>query len=506
MKIQLTDLPEATRSRLLATLAVPPQHAFVLKESKRGWAVFGLCVAVVATGGVVGSINSYAWTPDERVGYLLLLALGFVVGWFSGAYLVRWFRSDFTPSVLLNPLYFMRFRFSQVEVLRLNETEQWDVKHSLDRYGRYASTRFSFRFASGLRFVRFRDLRAANALVVGLREFPTVLADIERRQDSAAMYLLDLLFEWRMREQHFPRNPVPEPAGLGRLLRRLGPEIIASSAAVLVFFVGLAPLNRYYDDQLRWQAAVTSGTASAYRIYIASRPDGGHVSAAHDAIDNLYARAAANYRSSVGFASKPGVEAVVRMLEYANRTGHFTVYVHFSQDNEIPLDIDERLASIAGVPKVVSVLPSFSQGMNAEREDHILQRISSSFGKVIPGDILRFAAGQGASEDIIFDVSYKIQSSGSVYYPVSEEKLREAERDWYTGILFNWNFAIAVPGMDSSASQFGLQSEPADLFNVAYDRGEGESGGMTPDEVYGGMADSAFDDFGSKLLANFSVN
>ena len=144
--------------------------------------------------------------------------------------------------------------------------------------------------------------------------------------------------------------------------------------------------------------------------------------------------------------------------------------------------------------------------MNQAREARILERISASFGRVIPGDILRFAIGQATPADPVFNVDYVIKASGDLYYPEKQGHLPEANRDWYTGISFSWHFNIAVPDADASTFQFSLDSKPAELFNVAYNRTTSDAPEMTPIEVYGAMADSAFVDFGSKLLSELSVN
>jgi hypothetical protein len=135
----------------------------------------------------------------------------------------------------------------------------------------------------------------------------------------------------------------------------------------------------------------------------------------------------------------------------------------------------------------------------------ILQRISESFGRVIPGDILQFVVGNPSAGDPSFDVEYVIKASGSAYYPEKQEHLSESKRDWYTGISFKWNFNIKIPGADASTFQFNLESQPAQLFNVAYTQTAGSGAAMTPIEVYGAMADSAFSDFGTKLLSELSV-
>jgi hypothetical protein len=134
-----------------------------------------------------------------------------------------------------------------------------------------------------------------------------------------------------------------------------------------------------------------------------------------------------------------------------------------------------------------------------------LRRISTSFGKIIPGDILQFDEGQATLRDCVFNVDYVIKASGELYYPEKQDHMSEDNRDWYTGISFTWNFNIVVPGMSATKFEFTLGSKPAQLFNVAYERSESNGAEFSPVQAYGAMADSAFDDFGSKLLTELSV-
>ena len=269
--------------------------------------------------------------------------------------------------------------------------------------------------------------------------------------------------------------------------------------------MAIVPYNDYRDDELRWETAKSTANVSAYRLYVASRPDGRHLTDAHEAIETLYESAVSKYRNVSNDATSQGVEVVIKMLEYAKTTGHYKVFVNFAGDDQIPNDVESRLRRATGVSKFVPILPSFTPAMNQARETRILQKITESFGKVIPGDILQFSVGQGAPQEIRFTVQYVIKTTGEMYYPVSQERLSAESRDWYTGIGFDWDFFVAVPDEESSRFQFSLKSEPAQLFNVAYTKSAGQSDEMVPTAVYGAMADSAFDDFGSKLLTQLAV-
>jgi hypothetical protein len=503
--IPAADLPDVSRSRLLAALKRVPPETFVVNESRVGWAALTLIAAVLGLGFVLSQANRYKWQSDDRLTNLSVVIVCFAIGWISAAYLIRWARSEFKAYALLNALYFIRFRFDRIEVVSLSSAGVWDAKHFSDSRGAYTGTRFYFRAGGKQRILKVKSLRSANEIILALKRFPGLVTSLIQNKDSSALYALDLLYEWRRREETFPRA-INSPSGIKYVLGRLGPTILAAFIGAMVFLFVIAPYNDSCDDELRWHTATTAATATAYRLYLATRPEGRHSSGAHAALDILYDKAAEQYKTSAGLEGSQGIEAVIRILEYAKATGRYKVFVNFSGDNEIPNDVDVRLRSISGFARLAPVLPSFTESMNRAREARILERISASFGKVIPGDVLQFTEGQATVRDPVFRVDYVIKASGALYYPEKQEHEPEANRDWYTGISFGWKFKIAVPETNASTFQFSLDSKPADLFNVAYERSGTAATEFSSGEVYGAMADSAFDNFGSKLLSELSVN
>jgi tetratricopeptide (TPR) repeat protein len=507
LEIRVSDLPEMSKTRLQAALKKPPQGTFVISESKFGWASIGLVVSLLGLWGVVAAADNYKWQSDDRFGYLILSIGCFVIGWQSIAYLFSWFRSEFKQQVLVNPLYFLRFRFNRVEAIPFTGDKVWTVEHLKDTKGAYTGSKFYFRPETGRRkILKTTSIRTTNDLIEALNHFPEYVSGLVQRQDLSTLYFHDLLYEWRVQNEQRPQAARNNPTGLAFLLRKLGPALIASLLGVVIFFLAIVPYNDYRDDELRWGAAKSSATANGYRVYVASRPDGRHLTDAHAAIGTLYTHAVDKYRiASTSNVTSQGVEVVIKMLEYAKSTGHYKVFVSFVGDDQIPSDVETRLRRATGLSKLVPILPSFTPSMNQVREARILQEISESFGKVIPGDILQFSVGRGSPQEINFTVNYVIQATGDMYFPVSQEKLPTANRDFYTGIGFDWGFFVSVPDEESSRFQFSLKSEPAQLFKVAYTKSAGESSELVPTAVYGAMADSAFDDFGSKLLSQLAV-
>jgi hypothetical protein len=506
LDIRVSDLQEISKTRLRAALKKPPEGTFVISESKLKWAVTGLVVSGLGLWWLVAAADNYKWQSDDRTGYLILSICCFVIGGYSLAYLFSWSRSEFKPQVLVNPLYFLRFRCNYIEAIPFTGDKIWTVEHLKDTKGAYTGSKFYFRPATGpQKILKTTSVRIANDLIEALNRFPQYVSGLVQSQNRNTLYFYDLLYEWRVQNEQRPQVQQNKPIGLAFVFSKLSPTLIAGLLAVATFWLAILPYNDYRDDELRWETAKSSATASGYRLYVASRPDGHHLTDAHEAIATLYEHAAEKYRNASTDETSQGVEVVIKMLEYAKSTGHYQVFVFFECDNQIPTDVEARLREIRGVSKFVPILPSFTPAMNQAREARILQQISNSFGKVIPGDILQFSIGQGSPKEIRFTVHYVIKATGEVYYPVSQEKLSAASRDWYTGIGFNWGFLVAVPDEESSHFQFFLKSEPAELFNVAYTKNAAQSDGLVPTTVYGAMADSAFDNFGSNLLAQLAV-
>jgi hypothetical protein len=500
MQLQIADLPEASRTRLLAAVKNPPVNTFVIRESRLGWALVGLIAASLSLLSIFVAADGYRWQSDGRAFSLLVVVASFVGAWISVAYLIRWARSEFKAYALINPLYFMRIRFDRIEAIPLAAAKNWDVKHGSNSKGVYTGTTFRFQSEGDDQTLKISSLGIGNDLVTALNSFPAYISDLLQRRDTEALYAIDLLYEWRVRESQFPRRAA---SGVNRFVlfaRRFGPSLLAGTVAVIVFFAAIDPYNNYRDDEQRWRDAQLVSSATSYRLYAALRPDGRHLSEAQGAISKLYEKAANDYINAAGSGPSQGTEAVIQMLEYAKSSGRYKVFVEFVGDNKIPQNIEEQLRSRHGVTQVILVGTSFTSSMNEAREAGILEKISESFGKVIPGDVLEFARGTGTAQDIGFVVNYAIRASGDLYYLTKEEQTPKERRDFYAGVSFDWRFRIGVPGLEASAFQFSFESEPAQLFKVASSTGPD----LAPINVYSAMAGSAFDDFGSKLVSQVS--
>lgn len=502
MRIAVSDLPDVSKNRLLRAITQSPADTFVFHKSRSTWAAVGLVFAVLSVGLSMSAANGFRWNQDERTGIFLLILASLLVGSFSCTYLAALHRSALKDVTLVNPLYLLRVRPGHIDVYHLLSTKDFKATHGYNQQGQYTGTTLAFVFEDGQETLKITSLPHAKEFLSALQRFPNQVADVLRRGDSDAMYQLDLLYEWRMRENQYPRTGANKGRSIAR--KYALPATIGTVLATGLFY-GADRANDYYDDEKRWHDAAGKNTATAYRVYLAARPSGRHYVDTQSAIARLYERAASDYQAITGFEESPGVEAVIAMLTYAQRTGRYKVYVKFEDDTQIPSDIESRLRRLWGVSNIVPVQPSFTPSANSTRQAGITQRITTTFGQVIPGDILQFSPGQGTSRDVNFQVFYTVKASGHLYYPESQKHLPMARRDLYTGISFDWFFEVYVPGLEAELFQFSLTSEPADLFRVAYTRYSTEDRSLSAGQVYDAMADSAFDNFAARLFSEVSL-
>lgn len=503
MRISVDDLPDISKNRLLQAVAGQTRDTFVLQNSKRPWALAGTAAAMASLLYAIYAANDYRWASDQKVAILVFLASTFVVGNFGLLYLLRWYRSVFKDCTLLNPLYLLRFRLSEIAVFPLLATKEFKLDHLYNQQGVYQGAKFRFVFEGGSESFKIASAEQANELISALKRFRGIVAQAIEHQDAETIYSLDLLYEWRIREKQYPK--AASRSRFGALAKRAVVPLFVALGSALLCFIVVDASNDYHDDEKRWHEASTKNTATGYRMYLASRPTGRHIGEAQSSIDQLYERAAYDYQAAAGFRTSDGVEAVIAVLNYAKRTGRYKVYVEFEGDTQIPSDIESRLQRDWGVSNIVPIQPSFAPSANSTRQARIIQRISTTFGRVIPGDILEFSPGQGSSRDVNFRVLYTVEASGHLYYRESQKHLPMARRDLYTGISFDWFFEVYVPGLEGEPFQFSLTSEPADLFRVAYTRYSMGDREPSAGQVYDAMADSAFDNFSARLFSEVSL-
>jgi hypothetical protein len=506
MRALVKDLPEITKRRLRKTLEATGGDIFVFRHSKRGWATVGLVATAVWIWLALVLAEDYRWNTEEKYWVLAVCVAAFPIGSLGLLYWVRWIRSEFQDLTLINPLYLLRLRFHEIGAHVLLQAKDFKSHHSVGSRGEYLHTTFKFVFEDGIETLKVKDAKVAQELLTALARFAEQVPAWFRQGESTSLYSADVLYEFRQQEKEL--SAAGPPAKVRNLRRVIAPAagLLVGILVGSVFFYSVDRVNDYHDDERRWTSASSAGTAAAFRLYKAQRPNGRHAVDANVRLNILYQKAVSDYRDAAGLETSQGIEAVIKMLDYARRTGKYNVAVSFYGTNEIPADIERQLSSRYGVTHLIPIHPHFTSQANQERESEVVQRISSAFRQIIPADILQFTKSEAADGEIGFFVSYTIQASGALYYSVKEGQIPVGRRNWYTGITFGWTFQIVVPGEDSYPLEFSLTSEPANEIQFSY---SAPSSGLPtqppPNAVYKAMANSAFDDLTAKVLRELSV-
>lgn len=228
MRIQIHDLPEASRTRLFAAVKNPPPGTFLINESRLGWTITGLGIALCCPLFVIAEADGYKWHQGDQFLFLSIVIFSFVAALISLRYVINWLRYDLKSVVLINPLYFLRIRFDQIEGFPLGSTKNWDVKHGKNAKGIYTGTTFHFYAETRQQTLKLNSRGAANDLVTALNGFPTYVATLVKNEDAATLYALDLLYEWRAREEQYPRASRIRPERFAFIVKHLGPALLAA--------------------------------------------------------------------------------------------------------------------------------------------------------------------------------------------------------------------------------------------------------------------------------------
>lgn len=502
---RISKLPTITKQRIAHALAEESPNAIVLRVRAGQSAIVLVSAAAGATViGIMAYTQQYRWNAIQTRAVFIVLALAFVAGALGVLRLIRDNRTQFRNAILINPFYVICVNPRELAAYPLSSLKSPDLRDAKSYLP--SSMALTLTFEDGTISYTPSTPLQRKQLINALNGFRCYREEMSGR-DTGSIYQHDLLHEARALARRYGRK---------RNLRGFAMNIEwAVTATALLAAVGCGLLadhmNDNADDEIRWASATSANTASAFRVYLVSRPYGAHRAEAGTEIDRIYRDSGVRYQTQAG-ESSPGVEAVIAVLEYARATGRYNVAVTFEGTNQIPDGLEGQLQREYGIGDIAPAAWSFQDVFNKGRESKILQRIQTSFGKVIPGDVLAFDTGQPEAGDVQFAVSYLVKPTGSVYYPVSEEHLPDAKRHFYVGIGYNWHFDIRIPDRDA-LYQLKFASTPASLFQVAYQRvsknaldvGTQDPNPVNPAEVYDAMAESAFEDFSSKLLSEVAL-
>jgi len=243
------------------------------------------------------------------------------------------------------------------------------------------------------------------------------------------------------------------------------------------------PVIKAYDD------AKKKNTAGAYRAFCQNyKSSRRYYKDAKNRMHHLMDDVVKKYKGFVAKHDTPIVRACLAMFEYIKKTDNFQVAAHYTSQNQIK-DQTESYKSRGW--KVLTASPAFTENKNRKRERFITALINFAFHRITPEDILGFSTVKSPdANQIIFEITYSITTSGSIYSRTKEEHLPDDKKTMFTGVEFKWSLEIKIP-QQRDRYRFSFESKPAKEFSS---RGEGT------DKVYDAMAASAFSDFCSVFI------
>jgi curved DNA-binding protein CbpA len=428
------------------------------------------------------------------IGSALLLALGI-------RRVQRVAKSPFKKYTTVHPLHLLQVDVDKVTVWPLvNLHDVHLTHHSTNGVYQYTAVRMDF---AGT--VCNTTIRGQQASVDWANR---LLAQRRRCLELMAMGLLeaeegmDLIPAEALRGLKVPADKKARE----RALRFYG---IFAGAGVVLACVAL-PYNRGAAERDAWSSVSRYGSMSEYRSYLTRFPSGSHAREVRALLDKKYDDAIERYKRKAASADPKGVQAIVDVVNTMKKNDARRVKIVY----ESSIDFARLKNLPAGYSDVTQPDTAFTDSMNKSRESSITSALRRAFNEALGYDIVDFDDGGTSSSSygydayghygrqsekaapVLFAVKYKVTPSGSIYESTT------GTRKKLFGILFDWDFTIRFDGETTDRYHLALVSAPAK--NISYTTyGSYDSYSMIL--PYTKMAESAFDEFGSKLEVGIGV-
>ena len=480
--LDCSRLPPDVLTRLRSRLHTPSEECFVVERPTFLPMLWWPAVGGVLVAWSIWATNGYRWVQGEKFLYSLLAVGGATMVIWGVGQLIAWGSATVRPGIFLTPLYMVRTGLNDVYFRWLWGFDDFNAVHNHEN-GAYKNSTFTLTYGSASETFLVRGRREAEQLIEFLRTWELRVREAIGRSDYAQLTSLDDLLG--VTRAHVGTAPkwFRTRRGVPFLAAALGWAFVAPAL--------LIGLNAYHDDRLSWNAATEVRTASGYRLYLGSHPQGRWRGEAQTALAGLYEAADSRYAQALSDDHDAEAVAAFRSLLHSARiTGEFEVPVQFRRENALPVDLEARLARASGFSGILMIGDAFTESRMQAREARILEQLRSAIRTVIPEDVLQLRASSNASPRMV--VSYTVAASGDLYYKTSQEALPESKRPFYPGIQFGWTCDIKAPNSGEDLYRFSLDSAPAMQFSAA-------------DDVYDGMADSAFEDFRNALIKRLGL-
>lgn len=540
MRIPLSQLNHSTRDLLRTIQESPSAYAiYYQSESKTGKAVLG----VVLVAGWLLSVLLLALYSGSAFPFLVWLFFSLFASWIAVASirsLLNERNSTLKPAVLLTPMYLVRIGKDDLLYYDIwSERQDLKIAHTITN-GVYSGTSFQFLFRDGAH-VSFlaRPKATADQLIARLEQLRIQMMEAARAQDFSAFAGHDIFRAeaGRTFPSTGPRGPSRwqsaaiicvagvAVAALLHLTNFYRAQVVRLASCetksdYLEFIEEFSP-NFFLEESRQglfesYQAEYEQNRRSATRLREMIRlkqckslsPEQEkriltlYQEEGKKDLRRLYASAIDRYRNAAQADDQAAKDAIIRILEAAVDKDQYRVSVTFSGTTE-QVRGPFTIQTDSGTREVVPMDPSFTPAENRAREGKINTAIRTSFSRIIPNDILQFVGGTG---DIRFTVDYVVFPSNMVYHETGLSALEEVHAPYYKGIGFHWKFRILVD--NKNAYEFEEESFPPAHFEVHRQETSAPSAKrpeLKTAAVYDRMAETAFDDFGKRLLKRFGM-
>ena len=467
-------------------------------------------LAVVALNAAFGA--RHLWDPGQQlfmgiflVGAALLVALGI-------RRVQRVARSPFKKYTTIHPLHLLQVDVDKVAVWPLVNLHDVHLTHHSTN-GVYQYTAVRMDFAGTICNTTIRGQQAsvdwANRLLGQRRRCLELMANGLLEAEEG----IDLIPAETLRGQKIPIDKESRD----RAMRFYG---IFAAVGLVAAAVAL-PYNKGAAERDAWRSVGRYGSTSDLRGYLERFPSGKHASEARARLDAKYDEAIEKYRTAAKAADPKGMQAIVDVVNALKKAD--ARYVKISYESSIDF---ERLKNLPSqYADVTRPDEAFSTSMNSSRESSITTALRHAFNEALGYEVLdfegssstygydaygRYGRQEAKTAPVTFVIKYRVSPSGSIYESTRPSEssygsrlgLDSGRKKKLFGILVDWDFGIRFDGEAADRYHLTLQSAPAK--NISYTT-YGNYGGYDTMTPYTKMAESAFDEFGSKLAAGIGI-
>ena len=489
-RLRIDALPEASRA-WLAAHARERAPGKLQQTAKRGpLLLLLLAIGVQLVALDAGFDTRRAWDGGHRIMMFLLLVGAPLLLALAIRRLLRVSRSPYGKYTTLHPCHLLQVEVDELTVWPLPSLHDLSLTHH-STSGIYARTVCRLNFAGTVCDLTIRGRQAS------VDWAQLVLEQRTRVFDLMGMGLLETEAGFDLVPPALLRSGTAPAAPKDRSVVKWYGAAAAVGAAL---FAGAIPLNLGAAERYAWSSATRFPNLTSYRDYVAAFPASAHAAEAKQRIDQWYDHAIAQYQERAGTTSA-GSTAIVAVLRALKSSGAKAVNVTYQSA------IDFSAVKAFSEQGIIDAAPAFTAAQNKSRERIITAALGDAFGNLVGYDVIDFDDGaysysydyakqrprERTKGPITFAIQYRVGASGTIY-----EATTGTARKFY-GILFEWSLAIAD---DKGNQLYQTQLSSAPARNIRYTTSGPAQSDILP---YTKMAESAFAEFGRKLIGDFGM-